>query len=282
MYPDIYNTTEQVPCIMFTTFTDRMLCKQAAERKLEEYRKSDLREKNKRGTKSTLTIEEAMHLIEETEGNCSCCGCKMIMHSWPKKPENTPSVFATNGFAQQFSFDRIKNDGTHSADNVRVVCLECNIKLADLEYAPDYFVPAHKGVSGTAYEKYEFTKIHFNEFEDSCIKGKNRKYIGKDVWNYHRTLKSYLAYLHDLIYGTRKTNNWKKFGIVATDCRCSINVGRYLIVESGRSVPFTQVNFDYYVREKLGMSEAEIDAEEQAAIEAAFADAIDYVESELA
>lgn len=244
---------------MFTTFTDMNLCKRAVGYKIEEYRKSDIREKNKRGTKPTLNIDEAMQLIVESKGLCKCCGREMIMHSWPKKPVGVPAVFA-EGFNRQFSFDRINNNGTHSADNLQVVCLCCNIKLSDLEYNPSYFakIPEGRFAGLTAYDEYEYAKVRFNEFEDACIKGKNRKYISAEVWKYHREQKAYMAYLHDIIYADRKQNNWKRSGVVASS----------ELPAGGRTLDPQTLNFDYYVREKLGMSEAEINAEEQAAIEA--------------
>lgn len=254
---------------MFATENDRTMCRTAVVYKLGRYRDSDIRERNKRGTKPTLSIDEAMDLIEKSEGKCKCCGKKMIMHSWPKKPDEAPAVFA-EGFNQQFSFDRIDDNGTHSVDNLQVVCLLCNIKLADLKYKPDYFakIPEGRLTGVNAYNKYEYAKVRFNNFEDMCIKGKNRKFIGRDVWKYHREQKAYMAFLHDIIYGDRKINNWKKHGVEASSA-----------LPAGGAYPdLCAMNFEYYVREKLNQSEAEIEAEEQAIIDEQFAAAIEYVE----
>lgn len=237
---------------MFATENDRALCEDAVARKLEEYRKSDLRERNKRGNKPTIELEEAMALIEASKGICGCCGREMIMHSWPRKKHGVPSVFSP-GFNKQFSFDRIDDNGTHSADNLQIFCLECNIKRADAVYNPDYDVQVQ--FMRTAYEEYEYMKVQFNVFEDTCIKGKDRALISGDVWNYHRKWKSYLAYLHDLIYGTRKQNNWKRFNVVPRNCRNELCVDcGYIMLKNGKCVPYSRVNFDYYARERAALA----------------------------
>ena len=264
IYPDRYT---KVPLEMFATENDRMLCEAAVARKLEEYRKSDLRERNKRGDKPTIELEEAMALIEASKGICGCCGCDMIMHSWPRREYGVPPVFSP-GFNKQFSFDRIDDNGTHSADNLQVVCLECNITSADAVYNPDYDILVENGSLRTAYEEYEYMKVQFNVFEDTCIKGRDSKLISGEVWNYHRKLKSYLAYLHDRIYGTRKPNNWKRFRVVARNCYHELAPGcGYIMLKNGSCVPYKRVNFDYFVRERAAARGAKR-AAERAAIRA--------------
>lgn len=248
---------------MFATENDRTLCKAAVANKLEKYRKSDLTERNKRGNKPTITIDQAMAMIEASNGICGCCGCDMIMHSWPHKEYGVPSVFSP-GFNKQFSFDRIDDNGTHSADNLQIFCLECNITRADAVYKPDYDILVDSSLR-TAYEEYEYMKDQFNVFEDTCIRGRDRSFIADEVWNYHRKLKSYLAYLHDRIYGTRKQNNWKRFRVIPRNCWNELAPGcGYIMLKNGKCVPYTLVNFEYYARERAAHREAKRAAERAA------------------
>ena len=232
---------------------DRAMCADAVARKLEEYRKSDLMERNKRGNEPTIGLEEAMALIDASGGICGCCGCEMIMHSWPRKEPGVPAVFSP-GFNKQFSFDRIDDNGTHSADNLRVCCLECNIRRADAVYDPDYYITIDEETTQTAYTEYERVKVIFNVFESMCIKGKIKKHLLLPVIDYHRNLKAYMAYLHDRIYGnflagvlisSRKPNNWKKFGIISSNnSRMLMQYG--YIPTSTRAITFYEANATYY------------------------------------
>lgn len=239
--------------IMFRDEIEREWCVSKVEQKVAEYRKSDQLERAKRGNIPTISADDAMQLLEETGGICSCCGNTMKLFGWPRKPVDVPTVLA-EGYNEQFSFDRINNNDTHHRDNLRVVCLKCNILSADMIFTPNYEIRSGNSPYA-AWQEYEYIKIAFNKLEYVCIRGKNNDLIDADIWKYHRALKSYMAYLHDLIYGdfdsdgnlvgSRKQNNWKKFGIEADGSQPHIGVLKQ---------SFARYNMEYYDRELISQA----------------------------
>lgn len=90
-------------------------------RKISAYKQTDDQKIRKRHPEVnenlvTLNIVDALTLIAILDSDqCVGCGCEMIFTGY------------LNGCLNQFSFDRIDNSKIHCADNLRIVCLGCNI-----------------------------------------------------------------------------------------------------------------------------------------------------------
>jgi hypothetical protein len=244
---------QQSRIMLFKSFSERSACRRSVVWKLKDYTETDIMERNKRGTNPTIEIEEAMIMLENSGGVCSCCGCYLIMCNWPAKPENVPTVMVENGYERQYSFDRINNNDTHNSRNLRITCLLCNIRNADAIHKPNYQIRS-ENTSYAVWEEYELIKQCFNRLEKFCVRGKNPDYVEREVLEKHLELKGYMYWLHDLMYEDRKINNWLKHGGVIRT-----------VLPKPLPKPLTEYNNEYYLRERLGITQAKIDAEEQLA-----------------
>lgn len=144
--------------------------------KLSHHRSADSTYKF-RHCSPTMCSHEAYAMLVVSRGICCICQSSVLLHGWEPNDK------------RQFSFDRLDDSKTHSADNVQITCLGCNLKKADNRYQPKY---------GPLFDEYvALVKEFMNE-----RRGGDKVYIQK--------LAAYLAWLHDEVYGDNKENNWKK------------------------------------------------------------------------
>jgi hypothetical protein len=97
----------------------------------------------------------------------------------------------------QLSFDRLDDSDTHHIENIQITHLKCNINKADQQYQPDKRYLRH----------YTDNVKEFMTINDYLKKNQVSNRL--ECINYTLTLRRYLAYLHDIAYGTRKVNQWK-------------------------------------------------------------------------
>ena len=91
------------------------------QKKIYEYQRKDFRIKVKfpiqNANCETITLQNAIEIIESLESDkCTVC--------------NFPILFDYMPYCmRQFSFDRIDGTKIHSKDNLRIICLHCNVCL---------------------------------------------------------------------------------------------------------------------------------------------------------
>jgi hypothetical protein len=91
------------------------------QKKLYEYQRKDVRIKKQFPIQNinceTITLLNALEIIEHLETDkCTVCNCSILFDYIPY-------------CMHQFSFDRIVGTKIHSKDNLRIICLHCNVSL---------------------------------------------------------------------------------------------------------------------------------------------------------
>lgn len=139
--------------------------------KVARYCESDRRF---RSAKKTISPEEALALLQSSPA-CADCAAFPILHNWgPNDPK-------------QFSFDRLDDTKPHSAGNVRITCLRCNLSKAKDMYGPDM----------SKLDDYEAVK---KEYWALCESRASHQQV--------MPVLTQLIKLHDEVYGDRKRNGW--------------------------------------------------------------------------
>lgn len=170
----------------FVTHNQRI--RQHIENKLDYYRRRDARSIFV-NCQPTITLEDAYTLLEASKGICSICENQVKLHDWSPK------------YPYQFSFDRLDDSDTHHRENLQITCLECNICKAAERYKPSSF----SSLDEYAQAMNEFLELH-QQLQDRQIIHDNA------VRNYSYSMRRYLSYMHDLVYGNRKKNGWARYG----------------------------------------------------------------------
>ncbi len=101
--------------------TNKNDLRKKVQKKVYEYQRKDIRIKNKFPMQNTncekITLQNALEIIENLESEI-CVSC------------HSPILFDYLPYClRQFSFDRIDETKIHSKDNLRVICLHCNVCL---------------------------------------------------------------------------------------------------------------------------------------------------------
>ena len=151
--------------------------------KLRAYKHTDTRVRRNEGT---ISQEDAYALLLYTKGICEDCGRQCILHGWEFKDK------------KQFSFDRLDDDESHNKDNLRITCLECNVKKADEMYKPDM-----KYLRDYSYLRNEYW------FLVSMAKSCSVVHV-KQIDDYIVKLGYACAHYHYLTYGNRRTHRWER------------------------------------------------------------------------
>ena len=155
-------------------------------RKLVRYRKTDQRRKFA-DCPPTMSVAQGLSLVLASGGRCAACKEQMIMYGWPTMDP------------KQFSFDRIDDEDTHHADNVRITCLACNVAKADAVHKPVY------GPVLVEYERVRQLTLAYKPRAPTLEEcQENAKYAFE--------LRQYLAHLHEQVYADRKHNGWLPAG----------------------------------------------------------------------
>ena len=156
------------------------------EKKLWSHHKNDI---ERLGCNGIFPIENAIAMIEATEGVCPLCKCQLKLTGWaPMDPT-------------QFSFDRLNDALPHSEENCRVVCLGCNLKKADDQYKPT-----------ASFRDYVIIKKLFFRLKAYLTdRARYKDPIAKTLTTDCRILESTLHSLHDGAFGVAKKNNWKPY-----------------------------------------------------------------------
>jgi len=178
---------------------------QNIQKKLSSHREFDT--SRKLNPENLITPAEALKLLvdtlEEHHGKCPECDVKLKTIEWTYPigvvgarplPDN-----------DQFSFDRLDDLKGHSRDNLRVVCLGCNLKAAKMLYQPcmDYF------------DIYNTLKAEFFHLQKivQYIYPEHRAMAKNALMGLSNSCRKY----HTLTYGDRRANNWKSCGYYKRD-----------------------------------------------------------------
>ena len=92
------------------TFDAAVACKNIGY-KLHAYKRTDAG----KGFKANLRMKDVLALKEAQGNRCAACNLELL---WCYTPKDT----------RQFSVDRLDNAKGHTRDNVRLTCLDCNLK----------------------------------------------------------------------------------------------------------------------------------------------------------
>ena len=76
------------------------------------------------GHNKSLRAQEILKLVDESDGHCPLCHCELLFEKYAP------------GCDCAFSIDRVNRDRPHSADNVRLTCLRCNVRPSQRRRCP--------------------------------------------------------------------------------------------------------------------------------------------------
>jgi hypothetical protein len=146
--------------------------------KLERYRVHDF---HRLKSSECITFEDALEMMLNVN-KCPDCDREIKKYYEPNDP-------------QQFSFDRLNDRIPHIKSNLRITCLECNMKKAAEQYKPDENYLAD----------YELLR---NEF---FYIARNKHLINnkQKATERQRQLTTAASILHTKVYGDRKKSSWQ-------------------------------------------------------------------------